>query len=582
MYNYYNDYFGIAQEVISLQFYKTGLPKHDAVYSLKEVMEEIDYSCLLNRYSKKGRKGYNPIMLFAVLLYANMRGVRAVDRIVELCQRDLGFIWLTQGKRPKRDAFYGFMNEKLLPEILESLHYQFIKKMVDKGYVTLEALYIDGTKIEANANRYTFVWRGSVNYHLAGLMTTISDLYVQYNTLIETNGYDRKYKLATEDMFVIEGVNKVNEIIEKNRANKKNNKKKISNNVIIEIDNISPLKMLQLQAKLKKISDGEQIVFLSGKGQKKSELQKLYEAFNDCGNKLLKYKNNFEIMGSSRNSYSKTDVASTFMRMKDDHMKNGQLKPAYNVQAAVENYFVIHGYVSSDRTDYNSLIPIIEKHKKIFGEVLKEVTADSGYCSERNLMYAEEANIEAFIKLQEHEKKKTRAYQNNIGKHYNMKRVVDSSGVHYICHENRKLHYIKNEKRTIDNYERIYTVYESRDCSGCSHKSECFNRYDEQKHENKNKQLRINERWEILKENAYESVLSDKGILNRQIRSIQTEGTFGDMKENDKFKRFNHRSEEKVYKEFLLYAFARNINKYHRFELGKIKKFEGKVTEIAA
>ena len=127
-------------------------------------------------------------------------------------------------------------------------------------------------------------------------------------------------------------------------------------------------------------------------------------------------------MGPDRNSYSKTDLEATFMRMKDDHMQNGQLKPAYNVQIAVENYFIIHTHISNDRTDYNTLIPVLEKHKETFGKILEEVTADSGYSSEQNLSYLEEEGIESYIKLQTHEKMKTRAYKDEIGRHYNMKR----------------------------------------------------------------------------------------------------------------------------------------------------------------
>ncbi len=110
------------------------------------------------------------------------------------------------------------------------------------------------------------------------------------------------------------------------------------------------------------------------------------------------------------------------MRMKDDHMKNGQLKAAYNVQIAVENYFIVHAYVSNDRTDYNTLIPVLEKHKNAFGELLEEVTADSGYCSEKNLLVLKETQrLPSYIKLQDHEKRKTRAYTEEIGKYYNMK-----------------------------------------------------------------------------------------------------------------------------------------------------------------
>lgn len=101
-------------------------------------------------------------------------------------------------------------------------------------------------------------------------------------------------------------------------------------------------------------------------------------------------------------------------------MLNGQLKPAYNVKIAVENYFIVHGYVSNDRTDYNTLIPVLEKYQKAFGKVLEEVTADSGYCSEKDLLYLKHNGIASYIKLQDHEKRKTRAFKEDISKYYNM------------------------------------------------------------------------------------------------------------------------------------------------------------------
>lgn len=143
--------------------------------------------------------------------------------------------------------------------------------------------------------------------------------------------------------------------------------------------------MVKLQMNLQRIAEGEGIPFVHDKGKQKSEVQKRYEELEECGDRLMGYKKCFEILGKDRNSYFKTDLEATFMRMKEDHMLDGQLKPAYNVQIAVENYFIIHGYVSNDRTDYNTLIPVLEKYKKALGEILEEETADSGYCSERNL-----------------------------------------------------------------------------------------------------------------------------------------------------------------------------------------------------
>ncbi len=578
---YYNDFFDFGQQKINFSFFELRLPDDDPVYTLKKVLEELDFSGLTARYSPKGRTGYNPIMMYALVTYANMRGVRAVDRIVELCKRDLAFIWLAKGQQPKRDAFYEFKGEKLTSEILEDLNHQFLRRLKKEGLVTLEALYIDGTKIEANANRYTFVWRGSINYHLAGLLDTIESLYTRYNTLLKENGYGQKYQLGEARMFIIEGMEKVREVIEKNRKRKLTNHKKISNNTIIEIDNCSPLDILRLQEHLDQIAAGEKIQFVFEKGKKKTELQKLYEELSVCREKLMEYKKHFEIMGKDRNSYAKTDLEATFMRMKEDHMLNGQLKPAYNVQVAVENYFIVHGHVSNDRADYHTLIPVIEKHRKAFGDVLREATADSGYSSEKNLLYLKEQKITSYIKLQDHEKRKTRAYKNDIGKYYNMKLEIFEDEHYYICHDGRELRHIRTESRQQDGYVQTFEVYGCADCSDCAHKERCLHKYDPSKDADKNKVIKINEKWDTLKEESYANIQSEKGILNRQIRSIQTEGCFGDMKENDEFRRFHYRLQDKVYKEFMLYAIGRNINKYHRFLQGELETFKGKTEKKA-
>ena len=287
-------------------------------------------------------------------------------------------------------------------------------------------------------------------------------------------------------------------------------------------------------------------------------------------------------MGKDRNSYSKTDLEATFMRMKEDHMLNGQLKPAYNVQIAVENYFIVHGYVSNDRTDYNTLIPVLEKHQEAFGSVLEEVTADSGYCSEKNLLYLKEKGIESYIKLQDHEKRKTRAYAEDISKYYNMKVEVFEDEQFYICHDGRELRHIRTETKEQDGYTQTFEVYGCADCSGCEHKARCLYKYNAEKDVEKNKVMKINEQWEELREKSHANIQSERGILKRQTRPIQTEGHFGDMKENENFRRFNYRSADKVYKEFMLYAIGRNINKYYRFLNEKLKKFEGKITEKTA
>ncbi len=248
----------------------------------------------------------------------------------------------------------------------------------------------------------------------------------------------------------------------------------------------------------------------------------------------------------------------------------------------MENYFIIHGYVSNDRTDYNTLIPVLEKHRKAFGDSLEEVTADSGYCSEKNLFYLKQNKIASYIKLQDHEKRKTRAYTEDISKYYNMTHQIFEDEHYYICHDGRELRHIRTEMKEQDGYTQTFEVYGCADCSGCEHKTRCLYKYNAEKNAERNKVLKINEQWEELKEESHANIQSEKGILKRQIRSIQTEGHFGDIKENENFRRFHYRSSEKVYKEFMLYAIGRNVNKYHRFLHDEIRKFEGKNDEKTA
>ena len=199
-----------------------------------------------------------------------------------------------------------------------------------------------------------------------------------------------------------------------------------------------------------------------------------------------------------------------------------------------------------------------------------------------NLLYLKQNKIASYIKLQDHEKRKTKDYKEDIGKYYNMKTQMFEDELYYVCHDGRELHHIRTETKEQPGYTQTFEVYGCADCSGCIHKAKCLYKYNAEKDTEKNKVMKINEQWEILKEESHANIQSEKGILNRQIRSIQTEGHFGDIKENDGFRRFHYRTAEKVYKEFMLYAIGRNINKYHRFLHDEIKKFEGKTEENAA
>ncbi|MDA3931319.1 MAG: IS1182 family transposase [Tenericutes bacterium] len=570
---YFTEYFEKNQLFSTFDYLELKLDKDDPVYTLIDLMEELDFTELISMYKDKGRKAFNPIMMFTLITYANMLGIRSVDEIVSRCERDLGFITIARGLKPKRDAIYNFRNNKLNALIIDNIHYQLLGIFKSKGYLNLKELFIDGTKIEANANRYTFVWRGTVNYHLINLLSNISNLMEEYNNFISENKYKLKYSLIKEKMFVIKGSNKVKRIIEENKLRKKKGINKLSNNDILEIGNVGPETFTRILDSLLMIIEEEKIKFATGKGAKKSDIQRLYEDFYRYGKRLIKYKDHFETMGTDRNSYSKTDIDATFMRMKDDHMLNGQLKPAYNLQYAIENYFIVDVYVSNDRTDYNTLIPVLNKHDLMTNTSLISVTADSGYCSEKNLSYCKENNIKPFIKLQTHETQKTRKYKNNIGKHFNMKQTIVNGEFQYTCHNDQILKYVETTHKYKYGFKQSFKTYRCESCQGCTLKPKCLYNYNEEKHKDKHKQFLVNHNWETLKNESDKNIQSDEGVIKRMIRSIQTEGTFGDMKENDDFRRLNLRSKDKVYKEFALYAIGRNINKYHRFERGTLNEY---------
>ena len=533
-------------------------------------MEELDFSGLLACYSDQGRTGFNPIMLYAVVTYANMRGVRAVDRIVDLCQRDLAFIWLTKGQKPQRDVFYDFKGKKLTGEVLDELNYQFMRRLEKEGLITLKELYIDGTKIEANANRYTFVWRGSLNYHLASLLDTIDALYSKYNTFLLENGYGPKYDLGDARMFVIEGMAKVRKVIEENRKRKLTKHKKISNNTIIEIDHCSPLEILKLQKNLMRIAEGEGIGFVYGKGKHKPEIQRLYEELEECGTRLMEYKECFEIMGNDRNSYSKTDLEATFMRMKEDAMLNGQLKPAYNLQHGVDSEYITWLDISPRPTDTRTLIPFLKDMELYLPFKYQEIVADAGYESEENYLFLEENGQLAYIKPQNYEISKTRKYRQDIGRMENMK--YDEKADCYYCKNGQVLtvQYEKREK-TASGYRRTVTVYRSNGCSGCPFKTDCIKGNNcKIPMEDRQKVLYVSKKMKEKRQETLERITSDYGTQLRMNRSIQAEGSFANIKEDMEFRRYLYRGNANVTAQSILLAIGYNINKlHHKIQAGR-------------
>lgn len=323
------------------------------------------------------------------------------------------------------------------------------------------------------------------------------------------------------------------------------------NQLVLKLNEKDEIKLLKEKTNLE---------FVYGKGKRKSKLQKYAEGLEDFIEKQSKYDNYNEIF-NGRNSFSKTDKDATFMHMKEDHMKNGQLKPGYNIQIGVEGEYIVGVDVSSERSDQLTLIPFLDKLKSNLSTQYKSVTADAGYESEENYLYLENNNYEAYIKPQNYEKSKTKKFKKNIGNKENMTYLKDEDC--YICANSQRLT-VKSvtTKKSKSGYKSEITIYESESCEGCKYKSSCTKAKG-------NKKITTSKKFAHLREKSLENIKTDKGILLRKNRSIQVEGAFGVIKQDYGFRRFLMRGTKNVITKFLLIAFGYNINKLHRKTLEK-------------
>jgi len=375
-----------------------------------------------------------------------------------------------------------------------------VKILHERGEIKYEHLFVDGTKIEANANKYTFVWRKSTTKYetrlLAKLEKLIPELSSKHGVLFESP----------------EGL------------------------------------LFGLESRMTAPS-------VYGKGKRKSELQRDIEKLQELLEHKAKYAKLQETF-KGRNSFSKTDPDATFMRMKDDHMRNSQLKPGYNVQLAIEGEFVVGVDISSERSDKGTMIPLIERMESKLGVKYEDVTADAGYESEENYTYFEGKEQTCYIKPQNYEQRKTRKFKNDMSLRENM--PYDSERDEYTCQNDKKLRVISTgTRKSKSGFEADITYYECDDCSDCSYKTSCTKAKG-------NRRMEFSKTFLRQREESHTRICSEKGILLRMNRSIQAEGAFGIIKQDYGFRQFLLRGNKKVRTEILLIAMGFNVNKLHR------------------
>ena len=487
------------------------IPEDESVRLLSHELEELDYTLLYQAYSAKGRNpAVDPKTMFKILTYAYSQNIYSSRKIETACRRDINFMWLLAGQKAPDHSTIARFRTGFLADACEDLFYQMVRRLTAMGELSKETVFIDGTKLEACANKYTFIWKKSVGKWEEKMFVKMEDAVELLN-----REYMKSFHISKENRSVdLQGI----------------------------VDHLKDYCLAQ------------DVIFVHGRGKRKSVHQRYLELFQRFLDRQLLYDLHHSRFGS-RNSYSKTDVDATFMHMKDDHMRNAQLKPGYNVQIGVDSEYIVAADIFQDRNDVWTLVPFLKHMEKQLGFRYSSVTADSGYESEEAYDYLKEQEQAPYIKPQTYEKWKKRSFKQDISKRENM--GYDEVNDTYTCHAGKTLSalYVKKQKSK-NGYESEVTVYECTDCSGCPYKDKCTKAKG-------NKRLYVSKNFISQRQISYENIMSEMGTKYRMNRSIQVEGAFGVLKNDYDFQRFLLRGKTKVKLEILLLCFGYNINKLH-------------------
>lgn len=489
----------------------------DPVYTFCEVMDHIDLSrYFVEKGYKTGRPGCDEQKLLKVILFAFMEhGICSLREIEKLCRNDIRYMYLLDDMKAPSFATFGNVIRNKLTYSIEQIFMDINTYIFEKDHVDLEHVYIDGTKIEANANRYTWVWKNSCTKSRGKVFDKISLLIDAMN--LQVLGYSG-VKLEKREEYAIDYVSELLELY-------------------------------------KKGTNLDESMFVSGCGHRKSIQQKQYQELQGYLERLKTYARHIEICGENRNSYSKTDHDATFMRLKRDYMGNDQLLPAYNLQAAVCDEYIAVVDVKPYASDMECFVPLMEKFNKTYGHYPKYPVADAGYGSYNNYLYCNEHGMEKYMKFTMFKKETTdKKYHEDPYRAVNLKQ--DEAG-NLICPGGRKFNFKCNRPIYKNKYGRTEEIYECESCEGCPHKSECCPKASG------NRTIRMNQELTSIHQEVISNLESIHGALLRMNRSIQAEGTFGILKWDRSYKRLFRRGKKNVILELTLISCGFNLYKYH-------------------
>lgn len=478
------------------------IPSNHVVRIVSAVIDRLDISEILSTYKGGGNSCFDPRMMLKVLIYAYLNNVYSSRKIERMLAENICFMWLSGMSRPDYRTINYFRGKRLKTGI-DSVFTQVVELLHQEGLVTLNVQYIDGTKVESSANKYTFVWKKSVEK------------------------FDSRLKQKTDALL-----------------------KQIEEKYAIECEedtSAGELTVEDFSERLERLSERIDESELS-----KQETWTVKKIKEESIPKMEEYREHLEIMGE-RNSYSKTDHDATFMRMKEDHMMNGQLKPGYNVQISTENQFITHYGIYQRPTDTLTYITYQKAFRDRYVRFSDSNVADSGYGSEENYKFMTDNGIAPYVKFNMFHVEQKKKYRNNPFLPQNL--YYNEKDNYYVCPMGQHMDFVREEKRyTESGFEQTVSIYKARRCHGCPLRAKC--------HKAKgNRTIEVNHRLNAYKDMVRSLLTSEEGLMYRSRRPIEPEAVFGQLKANGMFKRFRLKGLSGTGIEFGLKAIAHNLKK---------------------
>lgn len=492
------------------------IPAGHIVRLVSDAIEGMDLEPIIEEYKGGGCSSYHPRMMIKVLVYGYIEKRYSSREIEKALKENICFMWLSGMQQPDHNTLNRFRNSQL-KQTVKDVFSHVLSLLIKQGYVRLEEYYLDGSKMESVAGRYTYVWAKNVERYKGALLDKIAQ--------------------------IIEQIELANQSVEADLAHSE--KPKEEKRTISDSNELAKT-IVELNKSLKEQNNENKELIKQVRKLEKEHLPKLQS-----------YEDQQELL-DGRSSYSKTDIDATFMRTKDDHLGNGQLKPCYNIQIGTEDQFIVNYTLHQTPSDMVSFKHHMDDTQCLLEDIeaapIKRICTDAGYGSEENYEYLEEKNIKAYVKYSGYYKEIKGKYDDDPfytgNLHYN------ATDDYYVCPMGQHMNLQKVEtKKTSTGYEQQIHIYQAKQCEGCPLRGQC--------HQAKtNRIISVNHKARQYRDIAKKNLASIWGIRMRNKRGIDVESVFGHIKQDRHFRRFLLTGLEGVSTETGLLAIAHNIKKW--------------------